>query len=181
MKIFYRLVHSLYVRHNQPADCRLIVRHSSLWWTFPRATQQRCLTFALRLCTMAWSSKVSLHTDQTLALLNDATVEIGNKFCLFTKKTCPVFTTWELRCETEARKWRQLKKASGSRVSNVGACSLAPDKAHQKWDNILLKSFNLDIYKYHAPGDYANTIRRCGTTDSYTLEPVSASGDTCHV
>ncbi|KIM78572.1 hypothetical protein PILCRDRAFT_11038 [Piloderma croceum F 1598] len=99
-------------------------------------------------------AKLRLHTDQTLALLDDATVEIGNKFHSFTKKDVS-----------------SLKKASGSQVSNVGAHSLAPDKAHQKRDNILPKSFNLDIYKYHALGDYANTIRRCGTTDSYTSEP----------
>jgi hypothetical protein len=36
-----------------------------------------------------------------------------------------------------------------------------------------LKSFNLDTYKYHALGDYAKTIRRLGTTDSFSTQPVS--------
>jgi hypothetical protein len=34
------------------------------------------------------------------------------------------------------------------------------------------KSFNLNTYKVHALGDYAATIRRYGTTDSYSTEPV---------
>ena len=34
------------------------------------------------------------------------------------------------------------------------------------------KGFNLNTYKYHALGDVADTIRRYGTTDSYSTEPV---------
>lgn len=35
------------------------------------------------------------------------------------------------------------------------------------------KAFNLRRYKYHALGDYPEMIRRYGTTDSYSTEPVS--------
>jgi hypothetical protein len=35
------------------------------------------------------------------------------------------------------------------------------------------KNFTLNTYKYHACGDYPNTIRRYGTTDSYSTEIVS--------
>jgi hypothetical protein len=35
------------------------------------------------------------------------------------------------------------------------------------------KMFNLRTYKYHSLGDYANTIRRFGTSDSFSTEPVS--------
>jgi hypothetical protein len=35
------------------------------------------------------------------------------------------------------------------------------------------RKFNLRVYKYHALGDYAKTIRRLGTTDSFSTEPVS--------
>ena len=35
------------------------------------------------------------------------------------------------------------------------------------------KDLNLNTYKFHALGDYAATIRRYGTTDSYSTEPVS--------
>jgi hypothetical protein len=39
------------------------------------------------------------------------------------------------------------------------------------------KQFNLNTYKHHALGDVANTIRRYGTTDSYSTEPVSLTFD----
>jgi hypothetical protein len=35
------------------------------------------------------------------------------------------------------------------------------------------KTFNLNTYKAHALRDYVETIRRYGTTDSYSTEPVS--------
>jgi hypothetical protein len=35
------------------------------------------------------------------------------------------------------------------------------------------KAFNLSTYKWHALGDYANTIRRYGTTDNYSTQTVS--------
>ena len=37
------------------------------------------------------------------------------------------------------------------------------------------KYFNVVTYKYHALGDYAKTIQRFGTTDSYSTQIVS-----CH-
>jgi hypothetical protein len=36
-----------------------------------------------------------------------------------------------------------------------------------------LKEFSFETYKLHALGDYSSTIRRYGTTDSYSTEPVS--------
>ena len=35
------------------------------------------------------------------------------------------------------------------------------------------RRFNLKVYKYHVLGDYVKTIRRLGTTDSFSTEPVS--------
>jgi hypothetical protein len=35
------------------------------------------------------------------------------------------------------------------------------------------KSLNIFIYKVHALGDYARTIRRLGPTDSYSTQTVS--------
>jgi hypothetical protein len=36
-----------------------------------------------------------------------------------------------------------------------------------------VKKFNLSTYKWHALGDYANTIHRYGTTDNYSTQTVS--------
>jgi len=96
-------------------------------------------------------AKLRMHTDITLSILDKETVRIGTEFRAFAAKTCTSFKTRELRREAEARKRRHLKKEEGRR----------------------LKSFNLDTYKYHALGDYAKTIRRLGTTDSFSTQPVS--------
>jgi len=37
------------------------------------------------------------------------------------------------------------------------------------------KEFSLKTYKFHLLGDYCNTIRWFGTTDSYSTQPVSLS------
>jgi hypothetical protein len=39
------------------------------------------------------------------------------------------------------------------------------------------KTLNLNTYKHHALGDYSATIRKYGTTDSYSTEPVSLMCD----
>ena len=36
------------------------------------------------------------------------------------------------------------------------------------------KTFNLTMYKIHALGHYADTIRTLGTTDSYTTQIISS-------
>lgn len=48
--------------------------------------------------------------------------------------------------------------------------STAPPKA--PGPTRRLKSLNLNTYKYHSLGDYADTIRKYGTTDSYSTELV---------
>jgi hypothetical protein len=99
-----------------------------------------------------------MHTDHTLELLDKTTIALGEQLRSFASTTCPAFDTRELQKEAEARKRRELKK-SGTAPSTTAT-------PRQKF-------FNLQTYKYHSLGDYANTIRRFGTCDSYTTERVS--------
>jgi hypothetical protein len=46
--------------------------------------------------------------------------------------------------------------------------------SHPKASTRRSKSFNLNTYKHHTLGDYASTIRKYGTTDSYSAESVSS-------
>jgi hypothetical protein len=116
-----------------------------------------------------------MHTDNTLKIFDDVTVRIGAECRKFNKKTCPTFDTRELKCETRARKRRQAEKAARGIPAPVPAGSFA---SGSEADAPLPKEFNLDIYKYHALGDYPKTIRELGTSDSYSSEPVSTS-DRC--
>ena len=101
---------------------------------------------------------------------------MGVEFRAFVNKTCLAFKTQELSRETEARKHRLLKKIqqrSESQGTNQNGDSEA-DMA--KADRRRPKPFSLQRYTFHALGDYADTIRRFGTTDSFSTEPVSNTG-----
>jgi hypothetical protein len=109
-------------------------------------------------------AKLRLHTDDTLKIMDQVTVALGNQLREFQNITCASFETRELKREAEARKRRQAKTQNtrpSSSTQNVGA-----DKSRR------LKTLNLETYKLHALGDYTATIRRYGTTDSYSTEMV---------
>ena len=91
--------------------------------------------------------KLRLHTDLTLDLLEMVTREFGRLMRQFRDKTSDTFDTVELPCEAGARK-------GGGGSSK--------------------KKLNLNTYKFHALGDYVATIRRFGTTDSYSTQVVSS-------
>jgi hypothetical protein len=69
-----------------------------------------------------------------------------------------------LKREANARKRRQSKKDPS--VSSSG-------QAENEATGRRPKMLNLQTYKVHALGDYVATIKRFGTTDSYTSEIVS--------
>jgi hypothetical protein len=111
-----------------------------------------------------------MHTDQTLDIFDNVTVQMGAEFRAFNNKTCPAFDTRELRRETKARKQRGKKRA-GRKVSKDPAPGHSTSPLTD--DEPLPKKFSLQTYKYHSLGDYGKTIRRLGTSDSYSTEPVS--------
>ncbi len=113
-----------------------------------------------------------MHTDQTLHILDHETVRLGTEFRAFADKTCPAFDTKELSRETEARKRRVLKKAQ-KRSEPQAMHSTDVEKGLLKAAGARPKKFNLRRYTYHSLGDYADTIRQFGTSDSFSTEPVS--------
>lgn len=110
-----------------------------------------------------------MHTDHTLKLLDDETICIGAEFRKFNGKTCPEFDTQELKCEAEARDHRRAKKANKSPATSTSTYAARRLEA----EGPLAKTFNLQTFKYHSLGDYADTIQKFGTTDSFSTEPVS--------
>jgi hypothetical protein len=69
------------------------------------------------------------------------------------------------------KKRKRAKKPSGT--PPVGKITTAAEEPTQS-DRLsrLKKPLNLNTYKNHSLGDYTNTIRRYGTTDSYSTEMV---------
>ncbi|KAG1865192.1 hypothetical protein C8R48DRAFT_601365, partial [Suillus tomentosus] len=105
-------------------------------------------------------AKLRMHTDETLVFLDAVTVKLGKQLRQFQKDTCIAFKTRELRREAEHRQRQQSR-------SHVGEAEVTT--THQSTRR--LKTFNLQTYKLHALGDYSTSIRKFGTTDSYSTEP----------
>ena len=125
------------------------------------------------LFTMAeWHTlaKMRLHTDSTLAWLDESTKAFGKQIRRFQSYTCSFFDTRELPQEEAARSRRQQKKKS-TNLSNPSPLVPAP-ATPSAGTNMKKKLFNLILIKLHALGDYVKTIKTFGTTDSYSTQPV---------
>ena len=136
-----------------------------------------------------------MHTDATLDLLRQTTVELGDCLREFKKKVCPRYKTEELPKEKDARKRRSQKASSkqpvpagqGSSSAQAGpstqatssaqAVSFAGGEENNPTGKLAAKEkmFNLDTIKIYFLGDYVDAIKEVGTTDSYSTETV------CHV
>lgn len=155
-------------------------------------------------------AKLRLHTDETLAILDNLTTVLGNDLRTFKVKTCAAFKTKELQREADARRRRRVTQVAKAKASPVEPIStgvatqpdtpqltsvLSPTIADNTSSNQPTTStsidksttdlpasatrrpreFNMNTYKTHALGDYVETIRQYGTTDSYSTELVSES------
>ncbi|KAH7904490.1 hypothetical protein BJ138DRAFT_1019091 [Hygrophoropsis aurantiaca] len=124
-------------------------------------------------------AKLRMHTDSTLTLLDCATKSLGAALRDFQTKVCPAFNTHELRREADARKRRSNaqsnRRQKQSKAAQTSEGSTAYMNKQPEADGTRAarraKTLNLQTYKLHALGDYADCIRRYGTTDSYSTEP----------
>lgn len=148
-------------------------------------------------------AKLRQHTDLSLSILESVTVQLGESLRKFKADVCSAYVTKELKREEEARKRRAAKKVTvepnrgpesgigeaaasesgaGVDVISNGTASSSSNftgkgphiaTSNAKSTGKLCKTLNLNTYKDHALGDYVETIRRIGTTDSYSTESVS--------
>jgi len=146
-------------------------------------------------------AKLRMHNDLTLAVMDAETLSLGVKLREFSQKTCPAFATRELRREYNARLRRSTKKSASRycQTATSDVCALdatnqtppsskaaatppatgqpqasgqASSGSQPKGAGRRFKTFNLNTYKFHSYGDYVATIRKHGTMDSYSTEPV---------
>ena len=110
-----------------------------------------------------WHSlaKLRLHTETTLKVLDNVTVLFARALRHFKEVTCPCFSTVETDREYNARcraaEWRMSRSQPANNVQVTGKRA---------------KTFNLLTSKLHALGDYIETIKMFGTTDSYSTQIV---------
>lgn len=138
------------------------------------------------LFTMAeWHAlaKLRMHTDLTLGWLHECTASLGTQLRRFQSYTCSFFDTRELPSEEAARRRKAKKAAPSTKPSRkekipTGETNQGPPSNVDSEPKTLKappkkKLFNLVMIKLHALGDYVNTIKLFGTSDSYSTQPVS--------
>ena len=113
------------------------------------------------LATWHAFAKLRLHTEQTLDFFDAATIYLGRSTRKFERTTCAYYHTTELPQEHAAR------------GRHTAALAAKQGRAIRPTSHAKAKKLNLSTYKFHALGDYPDTIRRFGTTDSYTTQTVS--------
>ena len=106
-----------------------------------------------------------MHHDYTLEILDQVTTSLGEKLRAFGEQTRSAFVTKELHREFAARLRRQTEDFTASEGAS-------PSNSQSNGNARLPKTLNLNTYKFHSLGDYVATIRKYGTTDSYSTEPV---------
>ena len=79
----------------------------------------------------------------------------------FKDVVCSKYPTIELPREEAARRRR-----------NAASAAAGQPLKEPRTSGKLSRSLNLNTYKFHALGDYPATIRRFGTTDSYSTQAV---------
>ena len=111
-----------------------------------------------------WHSlaKLHVHSETTLKVLDHVTVLFARALRHFKEVTCPCFSTVETDREYKARRRAAEQKNLKSRqdTNTTGVGGKQP------------KTFNLLTSKLHALGDYIETIKMFGTTDSYSTQIV---------
>jgi hypothetical protein len=137
----------------------------------PNEHDQNTIVLDLLFDLAAWHgyAKLRLHTDDTLAFFDTATVVLGQSVRKFSKTICLYYHTTELPHEYAARGRRAAALASQQTVKD-GKKKAADSESTQAGPK--LKKLNLETYKYHALGDYPNTIRRMGTTNNFSTQTV---------
>ncbi|KAJ3542953.1 hypothetical protein NMY22_g3318 [Coprinellus aureogranulatus] len=146
----------------------------------------QCLLYSMA----HWHSfaKLRMHTDGSLAVLDDLTSSLGEDARAFTSQTCSAFDTRELKREYESRKRvearkgstkstkRQNRRKATTAVNDTGSdivepvrpSSFVPDADER--EGRRERTWNLSTPKFHGLGDVVSYIKRFGTTDSYSTQ-----------
>jgi hypothetical protein len=108
-------------------------------------------------------AKLRVHSETTLSALDDTFKKLLHQLCKFCNFTCVTFNTAELPKDKAAWEWKAARECSGLHNPDTGDGSRK------------VKRFNLNTYKFHAMGDYVQSIWLFGTTDSFTTQIIHES------
>ena len=123
------------------------------------------LDLAFDMATWHAYAKLRMHTTHTIASLRSQTKELGSQLRRYVNKVCSQYETKQLPGEAAARYRRQATKVK------KGTSAFQPGPSSSR----NFKPFNLETYKIHALGDYADHIERFGPTDCFTTQQVRSA------
>lgn len=130
----------------------------------PEPQNSNVVRLLFHLGTWHRLAKLHIHTDETLQVMDDVTAILRAELCAFQSNTCSIYSTRELKREAEECYRHQAQTRTLNSQSSRE--NVQPTGVHHK------KTLNLQTYKLHALGNYTETIRQYGTTDSYSTQPV---------
>lgn len=129
------------------------------------------LDLAFDMATWYAYAKLQMHTSHTIKSFRTQTKELGVQLRRYTNNVCPNYKTKPLPGEAAAavrRKAARAKKAASNVPQQSNPLAARPTASTKD-----SKPFNLETYKIHALGDYADHIERFGPTDCFTTQNVS--------
>jgi hypothetical protein len=103
--------------------------------------------------------------DDTLSFFDNAIAHLRYSVHKFQAMTCSTYQTTELPQESATRARRRAALVAKDPQRAAGRENATASIPKIKW-------LNLSTYKYHALADYPDTIRRYGTSDSYSTQRV---------
>ncbi|KAG2337032.1 hypothetical protein BDR05DRAFT_895865, partial [Suillus weaverae] len=115
----------------------------------PKDHNTMVLDLLFDLATWHGFAKLRQHTEDTLDCFDTATIVLGQTIRKFNQTTCAHYHTTELPHKHAARSRRKSKLASQNLNSNL---------VNKVMSRLKRKRLNLNTYKYHALGDYPDTI-----------------------
>jgi hypothetical protein len=107
-------------------------------------------------------AKLRMHTDATLDHLESLTKDFGRLMRQFRDLTCSQFQTAELPREVAAQNWQRQRVQATGKTFNQSTVNTGRKR----------KLLNLLTPKFHSFGDYVQTIRMFGSTDSFSTQVV---------
>jgi hypothetical protein len=127
----------------------------------PEPHNKVILDLLFEFCTFHSLPKLRLHTETTLRDLENATIRLGQILRTFKNTTCATYETHELPMEEAARGRRQATLSAKCKPTTTTTSTKKK------------KEFNLETYKFHSLGNYAQSIRMFGATDNTSTQQVN--------
>jgi hypothetical protein len=160
--VSYSVVYNTYLHYLQ---CAIPVFEGLL----PSPYNESLLDLLFELATWHGLAKLRMHTDTTLNFLDSSTTRLGQFLRSFMKATAKEYVTKDLPSEEAVRGRRKANKAA---KGTGGSTDQGHRRSGQQTSGPKVRYFNFQTYKLHALGDYVEAIRKFGTSDNYSTQPV---------